>query len=60
MKRIEAKGGGDCEPYYFDLLACADKCVSGQVLEPNPLGLSSVLVFVRAVAGLPARLLQAG
>jgi hypothetical protein len=25
--RITAKGHGDCEPYYFDLLKCIDKCV---------------------------------
>lgn len=27
-ERIEKKGAGDCEPYYFDWLKCIDKCVS--------------------------------
>ena len=27
-ERIEKKGEGDCEPWYFDYLHCIDKCVS--------------------------------
>lgn len=26
--RIEKKGEGECEPWYFDYLHCIDKCVS--------------------------------
>lgn len=26
VKRIEAKGEGDCEPWYFDYWKCIDKC----------------------------------
>eukprot|EP00620_Florenciella_sp_RCC1587_P020959 CAMPEP_0182556566 /NCGR_PEP_ID=MMETSP1324-20130603/789_1 /TAXON_ID=236786 /ORGANISM="Florenciella sp., Strain RCC1587" /LENGTH=69 /DNA_ID=CAMNT_0024768475 /DNA_START=48 /DNA_END=257 /DNA_ORIENTATION=+ len=31
VERINAKGGGDCEPYYFDLLKCVDKCAIPQI-----------------------------
>ena len=30
--RIEKKGEGDCEPWYFDWVHCVDKCVSYFVL----------------------------
>jgi len=32
-KRIEAKGEGDCEAWYFDMLTCVDKCVAPQVMK---------------------------
>eukprot|EP00542_Grammatophora_oceanica_P014423 CAMPEP_0194045884 /NCGR_PEP_ID=MMETSP0009_2-20130614/18693_1 /TAXON_ID=210454 /ORGANISM="Grammatophora oceanica, Strain CCMP 410" /LENGTH=63 /DNA_ID=CAMNT_0038690913 /DNA_START=24 /DNA_END=212 /DNA_ORIENTATION=- len=31
IKRIEAKGEGDCEAWYFDMLHCVDKCVAPKV-----------------------------
>ena len=33
IKRIEAKGEGDCEAWYFDMLTCVDHCVAPQVLK---------------------------
>lgn len=35
-QRIEAKGAGDCEPYYFDWLKCIDKCASHGVRAFHP------------------------
>ena len=32
IERITAKGSGECEPYYFDLLKCVDKCVSATIM----------------------------
>eukprot|EP00552_Chaetoceros_brevis_P003238 CAMPEP_0197736322 /NCGR_PEP_ID=MMETSP1435-20131217/1615_1 /TAXON_ID=426625 /ORGANISM="Chaetoceros brevis, Strain CCMP164" /LENGTH=67 /DNA_ID=CAMNT_0043324425 /DNA_START=35 /DNA_END=238 /DNA_ORIENTATION=+ len=32
IKRIEAKGEGDCEAWYFDMLTCVDKCAAPQIL----------------------------
>lgn len=32
-KRIEAKGEGDCESWYFDLLHCVDKCAAPQIFK---------------------------
>eukprot|EP00565_Helicotheca_tamesis_P003809 CAMPEP_0185725716 /NCGR_PEP_ID=MMETSP1171-20130828/1907_1 /TAXON_ID=374046 /ORGANISM="Helicotheca tamensis, Strain CCMP826" /LENGTH=88 /DNA_ID=CAMNT_0028393909 /DNA_START=76 /DNA_END=342 /DNA_ORIENTATION=+ len=31
VKRIEDKGEGDCEAWYFDMLHCVDKCVAPKV-----------------------------
>eukprot|EP00540_Astrosyne_radiata_P012248 CAMPEP_0116844992 /NCGR_PEP_ID=MMETSP0418-20121206/13013_1 /TAXON_ID=1158023 /ORGANISM="Astrosyne radiata, Strain 13vi08-1A" /LENGTH=67 /DNA_ID=CAMNT_0004476041 /DNA_START=59 /DNA_END=262 /DNA_ORIENTATION=+ len=31
VKRIEAKGEGDCEAWYFDLIHCVDKCVAPKI-----------------------------
>ncbi len=31
--RIKAKGSGDCEAWYFDMLKCVDKCVVPQVFK---------------------------
>jgi ubiquinol-cytochrome c reductase subunit 6 len=28
VERITAKGSGECEPYYFDLIKCIDKCAA--------------------------------
>ncbi|EGB11359.1 hypothetical protein AURANDRAFT_69671 [Aureococcus anophagefferens] len=33
VDRIEAKGGGDCEPYYFDWLKCLDKCAMPHIMQ---------------------------
>ncbi|KAJ1451622.1 ubiquinol-cytochrome C reductase hinge domain-containing protein [Pelagophyceae sp. CCMP2097] len=32
LERIKAKGGGDCEPYYFDWLSCIDKCAMPHIM----------------------------
>ena len=32
-KRIEEKGHGDCEAWYFDQLKCIDKCVVPQAFK---------------------------
>ncbi|GMH68364.1 hypothetical protein TL16_g04910 [Triparma laevis f. inornata] len=32
-ERIAEKGHGDCESWYFDQLACVDKCVVPQLFE---------------------------
>ena len=31
IKRIEKKGEGDCEAWYFDYYKCIDKCVSREL-----------------------------
>ena len=31
VKRVQAKDGGDCESWYFDLLGCVDKYAAGKV-----------------------------
>lgn len=33
IKRIEAKGEGDCEGWYFDMLTCVDHCVAPKILK---------------------------
>lgn len=33
VKRIEAKGEGDCEAWYFDMLHCVDHCVAPKILK---------------------------
>ena len=33
VKRIEAKGEGDCEAWYFDMLTCVDKCAAPKVFK---------------------------
>ena len=33
VKRIESKGEGDCEAWYFDLLHCVDTCVAPKVFK---------------------------
>lgn len=30
-KRIETKGEGDCESWYFDLVHCVDKCTAPKI-----------------------------
>eukprot|EP00558_Chaetoceros_sp_UNC1202_P010936 CAMPEP_0197247032 /NCGR_PEP_ID=MMETSP1429-20130617/25991_1 /TAXON_ID=49237 /ORGANISM="Chaetoceros sp., Strain UNC1202" /LENGTH=67 /DNA_ID=CAMNT_0042707837 /DNA_START=22 /DNA_END=225 /DNA_ORIENTATION=+ len=32
IKRIEIKGEGDCEAWYFDMLGCVDKCVAPKIM----------------------------
>ena len=33
VERIELKGEGDCEAWYFDKLHCVDKCVAPQAFK---------------------------
>ncbi len=33
VKRIESKGEGDCEAWYFDMLSCVDKCVAPKIFK---------------------------
>ncbi len=33
IKRIEKKGEGDCEAWYFDMLTCVDKCVAPKIFK---------------------------
>lgn len=30
-ERIEAKGAGECEQWYFDFLKCVDKCAAPKI-----------------------------
>eukprot|EP00555_Chaetoceros_dichaeta_P002896 CAMPEP_0198250062 /NCGR_PEP_ID=MMETSP1447-20131203/1388_1 /TAXON_ID=420782 /ORGANISM="Chaetoceros dichaeta, Strain CCMP1751" /LENGTH=68 /DNA_ID=CAMNT_0043934835 /DNA_START=73 /DNA_END=282 /DNA_ORIENTATION=- len=31
IKRVQAKGDGDCEAWYFDMLGCVDKCAAPKI-----------------------------
>eukprot|EP00341_Mesodinium_pulex_P007774 CAMPEP_0116957626 /NCGR_PEP_ID=MMETSP0467-20121206/44094_1 /TAXON_ID=283647 /ORGANISM="Mesodinium pulex, Strain SPMC105" /LENGTH=67 /DNA_ID=CAMNT_0004644433 /DNA_START=27 /DNA_END=230 /DNA_ORIENTATION=+ len=33
VERIEKKGEGDCEGWYFDYLHCVDKCKAPQIMK---------------------------
>eukprot|EP00545_Synedropsis_sp_CCMP1620_P009208 CAMPEP_0119029838 /NCGR_PEP_ID=MMETSP1176-20130426/40722_1 /TAXON_ID=265551 /ORGANISM="Synedropsis recta cf, Strain CCMP1620" /LENGTH=66 /DNA_ID=CAMNT_0006986195 /DNA_START=496 /DNA_END=696 /DNA_ORIENTATION=+ len=33
IKRIETKGEGDCESWYFDLVHCIDKCAAPKIFK---------------------------
>lgn len=33
VKRISNQGHGDCEPWFIDLVHCADKCIAPKVFK---------------------------
>ncbi|CAM9310852.1 unnamed protein product [Ascophyllum nodosum] len=33
IDRVEKKGFGTCEPWFFDYLSCVDKCVAPKIMK---------------------------